>query len=217
MKKNNTSTPSSTTTPLSIKLLYWLTSFSSVMMILVFVLSLVFNVLLYTSFFGDDMQLHTDVPVLIDINEIGSLELAGESHDVQLVETSPRIHFVDTPPSITKKVGPFISLVAFIGLYLIWTFRRFIKNIKNNDTFSKTNISLLKRLAYVLFALWIFTLVYSRMFHHYVVNQLEFDTVTFTADYPNYKGILFASLFIWMIGHVFMKGLEIQEENNLTI
>ena len=54
---------------LSIKIIYWITNFSLAILILTFLTSIVFNILLYTDFFGNNLQLHTRFPVKIDILE----------------------------------------------------------------------------------------------------------------------------------------------------
>jgi len=205
--------------PLSIRIIYWLTSFSLVMMIIVSLAAIVFNFMLYTKFFEGDsnMQLHTDLPVKVDFLEIGKLRLNNQSVDVQLVEATSRIHFFNTPLFITRKVAPVIFLLVSGVVYMIWIFRNFIKNVKNGEIFNIKNITLLKHLSYGMVGLWLFTVVYMRIFYYYIVKNLEFENVRITEEIPNHSGLLFTALLIWVLAHIFITGLKLQEEKDLTI
>lgn len=203
--------------PLSIRIIYWLSSIVIGLLALVLLATIVFNILLYTDFFGNDMQLHTNLPVKVDFLEIGNLHLNNQDIKVELVEATTRIHFFNTPAFITRKVGMAILFVVLIAGYLTWTFRRFIKNVKNGDTFNIKNISLLKSLSYGLVGFWLFTMIYMRIVYYYIAKRLEFENLLITDDIPNYSGILFIALFIWVLAHIFITGLKLQQEKDLTI
>ncbi len=204
-------------TPLSIRIIYWLTTIVMGLLVLVLLAGIVFNILLYTDFFGNDMQLHTHLPVKVDILEIGNLSLNNQDIKVELVEATTRIHFFNTPNFITKKVGIAMLCVSLFACYLTWTFRLFIKNVKNGEIFTLINIALLKRISYTLIGFWLFTLIYTRIAYYYIAKGLEFDNVLITDDIPNYSGILFIALFIWVLAHIFGTGLKLQQEKDLTI
>lgn len=76
---------------------------------------------------------------------------------------------------------------------------------------------LLQKLAYTLVALWLFTVIYMRLAYYYIAKNLEFESVLITDEIPNYTGILFAVLFIWVLAHIFITGVKLQEEQDLTI
>lgn len=204
-------------TPLSIRVIYWTTNFSLGILTLILLASIAFNILLYTNFFGNDMQLHTHLPVKLDFLEIGNLHLNNQDIKVELVEASARIHFFNTPSFITKKIGLVILLVILGTGYSTWIFRTFIKNVKNGETFTIKNISILKKLAYGIAGFWLFTLIYMRIFYYYIAKNLEFENIRITEDLPNYSGILFIALFIWVLAHIFITGLKLQQEKDLTI
>lgn len=203
--------------PLSIRIIYWLTNFSFGILSIVFLAVIVFNVLLYTNFFGNDLQLHTQLPVKVDFLEVGNLQLNDENVKVELVEATSKIHFFNTPSIISTKVGFALIMVVTIAIYLTWVFRKFIKNVKNGLTFTNENIGLLKKLAYGIATLWLFTIIYNRVFYYSIVNRLEFEYVSISNDLPNYSGILLLALFIWVLAHIFMSGIKLQEEQDLTI
>ena len=117
--------------PLSIRIFYWLSNVALGLLSLVFVAAIAFNVVLNTTdFFGKDMQLHTNFPVKVDFLEKGTLNMNNENLEVEFVEAIPRIHFVDTPDFITKKVGLALIVAILLGGFLTWTFRMFLNATK---------------------------------------------------------------------------------------
>ncbi len=203
--------------PLSIRIIYWFSNIVVGLLTLVFLATIIFNILLYTDFFGNDMQLHTDLPVKVDFLETGNLYLNGQDIKVELVEASTRIHFFNTPNFIAKKVGFALLFVILFAISLTWLFRIFIKNVKEGKTFTVKNITLLQKLAYTLVGFWLFTVIYMRLAYYYIAKNLEFQHVLITDDIPNYSGILFVALFIWVLAHIFIKGMRLPEEQDLTI
>lgn len=203
--------------PLSIRVIYWFTSIILGLMTIIFFASIIFNAMLYTDFFGNDMQLHIQLPVKVDFLEIGNLHVNDQDIKVALVDATTQIHFINTPKFITKKGGIAIMIIILFGWYLTWTFREFIKNVKNNKTFTLDNIALLKRISYTLLGLWLATVIYMRLAYYYIAKRLEFDSLLITDEIPNYSGILFVALFIWVLAHIFSTGLKLQQEKDLTI
>lgn len=204
-------------TPLGIHVIYWFTNIVFGIMALVFLAAVVINILLYTDFFGNNMQLHVDLPGKVDFLETGNLHLNDQDFKVKLVESSARIHFINTPAVITRKAGFMILCVIGLGSYLIWIFRLFIKNVKDGTIFTLKNIALLKKIAYGLTGFWILTILYMRIAYYYISRRLEFEHVRISDDFSNYPWLLFSALFIWVLAHIFMTGVRLQEEKDLTI
>jgi len=203
--------------PLSIRIIYWLTTFSLGVMFIMVLASFAFNILLYTDFFGNNMQLHTDLPVKVDILETGNLHLNDMDLDVKLVEGEMRIHFINTPNFISRWIGLAILIAVLLGTYLIWLFRTFLKNVNEGNIFNVNNIQLLKKLSYGIAGLWLFTIIYMRIFYYQIAKNLEFDGVLITNELPDYSGILFTAILIWILAHIFITGVRLQKETDLTI
>jgi hypothetical protein len=204
-------------TPLSIKIIYWLTHFVFGLIIFVCGAAIVFNLMLYTDFFGNDLQLHTRFPVKVNILESGSLFLNGTNIDVELVDGITQIHFFNTPLFLARWIGTALMLACFIILYIIFSFRKFIINVKNQVIFVEDNIQHLKNMAYGLLFIWFYTIVYLRIMFQAVGSRVQFQYVEVTKDYPNFAGLLGVALFIWVLSHIFMRGVKLQEEQNLTV
>jgi len=203
--------------PLSIRIMLWLTNVVVGLLMLIAIFSILINILLHTGFIGEDIQLHTQFPVKVDFNEIGTLVMNDQTINVKLVNASTKIHFIDTPVFIAKKVAVVLSLVVLGILYIMILFRRFIKNVKNGLTFNISNIKILKKISYSIVFFWLFTEIYMHIYYYYIATRVEFENIKISTDVDNYPWILVLALVIWVLAHVFTKGLEIQKENDLTI
>lgn len=204
-------------TPLSINIIYWITNFLLGLIVIIGGAVIVFNIMLYTDFFGNSLQLHTQLPVKMNVLETGNLFLFNQNIKVELVEATSKIHFFNTPLFIARWFGTAMLLAGAIIIYLMFTFRKFIANVKAQQIFEVPNIQLLKNIAYALLVLWIFSVVYMRIMASVIVRNLEFKNVEFIDDYPNFAGILLLSLFIWVLSHVFITGVKLREEQDLTV
>ena len=114
--------------PLSINLIYWITHIVYGLIILIGGAALIFNIVLYTSFFGDDLQLHVQFPVKVNILEEGSLTINKTNINVELVEATSKIHFINTPLPLARKFGTAMLFAFSFLFYLFFNFRKFIVN-----------------------------------------------------------------------------------------
>lgn len=204
--------------PLSIKIIYWLTNISFWIYIVVSILALVLvGALLF--FELPDLQLHVGIPVVVDINEKGTLDLNMLSHltSIQFVEMSGKVHFIDTPPEIGRVYAIFIFTIMLLALYIFLIFKRFIGNVYNGIYFDMKNISLLKRISYTLVIVWIFNVFYAYFQYFFLVINMKFETLNITSDVNTSPEIILVALFIWVLSHIFSVGCELEEENKLIV
>jgi hypothetical protein len=206
--------------PLSIRILYWLTNIVFWLMILIATLVFVFNLILLTDLFGEDVQLRVQMPVPIEVVEDGSVSLRnGDIMTVRVEEAYGKLHLVDTPIFITRIVGRILFVMIMLGLYMTWRFKQFITNVKNGIVFETENINNLKQIAYGLLALWITTLVYMEVVYQIFVKYIEFDSIIMGNEYERYEQntMFFAALALWALAHILTKGVEMKKEQELTI
>ena len=203
--------------PLSIRIIYWLTSLSLGLSILVFIGAIIFSLMINLNMFNNDLDLTIELPVKVNFLEKGNFHLNNTDIEVELIEATSKIQFKEAPSFISKKVSfALILLISFV-IYLLWTFRKFIKNVKEGIVFTIGNITLLKKLAYGIAAFWLFSIIYSRVVQYYIASKLEFENIEITSEISDFSGILYLALFIWVLAHIFMTGLKLQEEKDLTI
>ena len=202
--------------PLSIKGIYWVTNIIFWLFTVVSVLAVAVAIALMFNLFGNT-QLHTGIPVAVDILEQGKLEINNTITNVKFVEMYGKLHFIDTPASLGRIYSIFIFIILGLFFFILLTFRRFINNVYKGIYFEINNIALLKRISYTLIGVWTFTVFYAYFQYYYIVKHLEFSSVKISGDIQTYPVILLFALFIWVLSHIFMKGCKLQEENNFTI
>ena len=76
---------------------------------------------------------------------------------------------------------------------------------------------LLKRIAWALVAVWFFSLFYSIFQYFYIIQNYSFKTIEATGDMQTYPILLLVALFIWVLSHIFQKGVELEHDKELTI
>lgn len=202
--------------PRSVKIIYWITNIVFWIYAIASFIALAFAIALIFGFLNQ-AQLHVGMPVSMDIAEIGLLEVSGQKVDVQFKEMYGKIHLIDTPQEISRIYGVFILIILTVVLYIFMTFKRFITNVYQGLYFDSANILLLKRIAYALLSVWFFTLFYAVFQYYYLVKNLEFETVYPSGDFQTFPVILLVALLIWVLSHIFQKGVELQHDNELTI
>ncbi len=203
--------------PLSIKVIYWITNITFWIYVAVAIFAVGISIALMFNFFNNDLQLHVGIPVSIDILEKGELVLNNISSKVQLVEMSGKIHLINTPGAIGQVYSIFILTIVSLFFYIFLTFKKFITNVYKGVYFDIDNIYLLKKISYVLVGIWAFTVFYAYFQYYYLMQNIKFNTVEVSGEVNIYSSILLVALFIWVLSHIFMKGCELQDENNFTI
>jgi hypothetical protein len=169
--------------------------------------------------FSDDLQLNVGMPVNINILEKGTLDLdiSNKYIDVKFTEMNGKVHFIDTPPALGRIYGTFMLIMMATSLYIFITFRRFIINVYNGKYFDIDNIALLKRIAYTMAGVWVFTVFYGYFQYFYIATNMQFNSIEITSDVQTSSDLLLGALFIWVLSHIFQKGVELKHDNELTI
>jgi hypothetical protein len=204
-------------TPLSFHVIYWIMNVLVVLLGIVSIAIVIFYVMLWTDFFGNNLQLHAELPGKVNFLDTGVMKLKGENIKVELVEATCRIHFFNTPTFLARHFTLIAMGVSALGLFMLWTFRQFIVNVRKGLVFTISNIILLQRISYSLIAFWLATIIYKRTAYYYISERVHIDNVEIISDYNNYGGILMSALFIWVLSHIFIRGLRLKEEQDLTV
>ena len=192
------------------EIIFWLFSALSVV-------AVIFAILVLTGVISDDLQLRVGLPVSFTPKEIGYLTVNSTPVSVQLVEAHGSIHLIDTPGYLAKPfMAPLLFVVAAL-FFMLYTFRRFIRNMKNGLIFETGNIKLLRLLSFSVIGFWFFWNLYEWLVGLWFSNRLEFGTVELVGEMPDHGILLLGALVLWVLSHIFMKGMELQEEQKLTI
>lgn len=204
-------------TPWSIKILYWLTSFAFWMMTFFAIVTLVVNLILITDIFTDPIQLRISMPVPIEVVENGILHLEDADLTVRIEKAYGKIHFVDTPIYITRMTARMLILIVLIGWFITWKIKNFVTNLRNGLLFEIENINNLKHISYGLVLLFVLSRVYMEVLKAMLESQLEFSSIKVGGETYNTDIIIEIALLLWVLAHVFVKGVEMKNEQELTI
>ncbi len=204
-------------TPLSFHVIYWIMNIITALFAIVSIGVIVFYVMLWTDFFGNDLQFHVNLPGQVNIVSPGTMDYGGSTVNIELVEAVTRIHFINTPPSLARKFILILIGVCAFGFFLLWTFRQFIVNVRKGLIFTISNIILLQRISYTLVGFWVFMIVYMRTTYYLISSRVEVENTEIVSEFDNYPWILLMALFLWVLSHIFIRGLKLKEEQDLTV
>ncbi len=206
--------------PRSINVIYWIINLFFWLAVIIIFGLMVDTVLFYTGVSNDVGLSGRTLPVNIKILETGELHHGDKNFTLKLKTTTENIEVVNPPRFITKKSALVNLLIFIISLYLIWIFRKFVKNVKSGETFSIKNISLLKRISYVLVGSWFVKIIYVQYLYFYITGHIKLDQVKILSSgflYNLNLDLLWQALIIWVLAHIFITGLKLQQEKELTI
>jgi len=203
--------------PLSIRIIYWLTQIVFWLFVAVFVGSVLLNIGTQFELFESNMQLHANLTSELKYTEKGTLNIYDRTQEVEFVEATGKIHFINTHPVLAKWFGGVLFGVVIIVLYIFLMFKRFIGNVYRGLIFERFNIQMLKKMAYGLLALWLFTIIYSRLFYCFIAKHIEFEHLVISGEFNNHGIILIVALLLWVLSHIFMMGVKLKEEQKLTV
>lgn len=204
-------------TPLSIRIIYILTSIVYYLTIVASSFGMIFATGLLFDLWGDDVQLHTQMPFEANIVETGTAMYWGQEVQIQLVEASGKFHYIDTPPIVAKTNAIPMFFIFPLMFFTVFLFHRFIRNVSEGKIFDAANFYLLRKLSYMLTGMWLFTVIYFQLLQRIVFNQVKFESIEISTSRGGFSGLIIAALFTWVLSHIFLKGLELQEESELTI
>ncbi len=205
-------------TPLSIRVIYIITSIVYYLSAVVCLFAVIFSLTVVTGLFDlKEIQFSVEMPVEVNFNEVGNAYINGQELEIEIVEARGKVNFIDAPLFIIKRlVSPLLVLAPFL-FWLVFLFHRFIRNVSEGRIFEKINFELLRKLGWSLFGFWFFLVVYMQIFKYTIVQSFTFELVEIVDTSRWFTGVLIGALFTLVLSHIFLKGMQLEEENELTI
>ncbi len=193
------------------RVLFWI---FAVMSTIIVVTALILHLFVIPA---EGYTLSAEIPTSFNVQGKGLLTFSDSSTDISIYRASGTIVFHNPPRSISLAI--FLGLIPLILViaYSLWILKTFTYNVKMGDVFEIANIRHLKRIAYILFGIWVYLKVVIVLFNSFVVPKIVFDGLEFVFTSGSMLKLLALSLFIWVLSHIFQKGVEIAEENKLTV
>jgi len=193
------------------RILFWVFAVLSSIIIL---FALILNLFSYPT---ENYTVSVEIPTSFMVHGKGMLNVSETNTAITISEASGSIAF-ENPPRILSIVI-FLALIPLVLLilYSLWIFKSFTYNVKIGEVFEISNIKHLKKIAYVLFGIWLYLKVAIILFNSFLVPKIDFDGLEFSFTSGSLFKLLALSLFVWVLSHIFQKGVEIAEENKLTV
>lgn len=208
-----------TKTPLSIRIIYWVLNIFFYILILASIISLVDTIKVYAAYHVHGAFMDATFPITIKILDPGRLHIGNQNFQLKLTDAIAKMSVGDAPNSIMKIIESGNLLFFLFFTYLTLTAKKFVKNVKMGETFTVKNINLLKKVSYVMAGLAILQLIYTEIiFRLYLAGHSEFTHIKLVNVNPVFfVHLLWSALLIWVLAHIFIVGLKLQKENDLTI
>lgn len=203
--------------PISVRIIYVLSVIVYWILIVTTSVSFIGNILLETNVIGDEFQLRVQLPITFEVVETGEAQIGSSYNDIRIEEATGKMHIVDTPQYFSKIVLRLLFVVLMLVLFMTWKFKLFITNIKNGNIFETANINNLKHISYGIMILFVITKVYEEILYHTLVKYIEFDTLSLGGGRADRSDMIIGALLLWVLAHIFMKGVEMKNEQELTI
>jgi len=161
---------------------------------------------------ADKFKVGFPVPVHYERSGVVSGDMAAE---LEFEEANIEIALSGVPTSVFAINILLILLVLGVIIYCTRLFLKSIKSIGEGEVFHIDNINRFKRIGLLM-------VVSSFLPPFYLFSILaglspEFEGVRFTYSYGPNLGLMLSGFFLIVIAEIFKRGLEIKEENELTV
>jgi hypothetical protein len=116
-----------------------------------------------------------------------------------------------------------IQFIAFLGLVILETFlvlkiwevaKNALTDINLKKPFSYATAAMIEKISFLIFSIWLLELVQTA-YGRYI--QTLFNDITEKFSLSTEFSYLFISGIIYLISQIFKRGVELQEENELTV
>jgi hypothetical protein len=204
--------------PLSIKLIHWITSLSVIFFGLMIVLVLSFQIARFAGTNIGSPFLSFEMPVIVG-GEKGVFHYKGRDVEIGFFDGKGKmaLNMKDAPKELIDITSWSLLLIVLVAFYISWRFMKFTRNVKKAVIFEKSNIDNIRHVAYGLIIGWLVTVLYEWVLYNFIKDKVEFQQLKIIDDFEYNGGILLMALFIWVLSHIFIKGLEMKEEIDLTV
>lgn len=125
-------------------------------------------------------------------------------------------HATDLKPILnvgSTVVSSFAIFTVLSDVIVLWVFRKFIRNIKNGQTFTEENIGLLNKFCTGLIVVCALSFIQKLAYYHFFAAPSG-------TNYPTWSfniWLLILALVIWTFSYTFSIGKNLQKETDLTI
>ncbi len=141
----------------------------------------------------------------------------GKPYDFVLTNGEGRLHINDLDQKFVylRMLGSFAD--SFIYLMIIYFLRKLFKNLTLNKYFVSANGDYIKKVAISIILLALIPDLIYYFTDNWIAGSLHLDTVIIKNEFNFNYQILLLGLMVFVISIVFLRGIELKEEQDLTI
>lgn len=192
--------------------IFWVLQLLFVLVLIIYTLLLFFHVDFFDTNILRGFKIHFK-----SIDFVQPLIYEGESYKMKLTNGEGRLH-VD---HLNQNFIYFRILAAFVDsimyLFILFFLKKILKNLTSDNFFIPENGKLIKKIGYSIIALAIIPEVIHYFTDKMISKSISIENVVIKSEfYFDYQTILLG-IIVFVISIVFLRGVEIKEEQDLTI
>ena len=219
---------SKTDSPMSIKLMYQI---SKLACFLTIIFASIISLTLLTGAFSIDLPVTSylnsetsTVEAVLRNQRMTNEDTYRNNKKDQALNLKEKIYYkhaiLKQLPPVKKTIIVISSLYILYALTLcVFYFKKFMKKINDGHYFNRDTIKNIRHISYLLFSVWLIKLLSSTL-----LNFISFDLIHMNPmsefhianNFPS-MAILLSAMIFWILSHVFLHGVRLEEENELTI
>jgi len=190
----------------------WVLQWMVVLSIVVYVSFLVLNV----DFFNVDVlkgfKIHFS-----KIDFLQPILIEGKEHIVKLTNGEGRLHIENFNQSFIymRIFAAFID--SFLYLLILFFIRKIFKNLTKNQYFIAENGVLIRKIGFSIITLAILPAIIHYLTDAMVANSIQIDGVILKNDFDLDLQTILLGVLIFVISIVFLRGVELKKDQELTI
>lgn len=202
--------------PLSIRIIYIFSKILHSLTALFCLLTIIVSIFLFSGSWLDKLDMSIVVPIKSNSEEVGKASFYGQEMDVTFADAKGKINFMDVPKLVARFFAVQFVLLSLITFFLVHLFFRFIKNVYRGVIFEIDNFRILRNLGISLLGFYFYILITTQLWKQGFSSNHVFSDIYLSFG-SGTMPILIGALFVLMLSQIFLRGLELQEENKLTV
>ena len=146
-----------------------------------------------------------------------SLILNGENYDFSLTNGEGRLHINDLDQKFVylRMLGALTDSIIY--LMIIHFLRKIFKSLTENKYFVSSNGKYIKKIAISIIFLAIIPEVIYYLTDRWIISTIELKDVIFKNEFNFEYQTILLGLLVFVISIVFLRGIELKEDQELTI
>ncbi len=190
----------------------WVLQWAVLISITIYVLLLILNV----DFFNVDVlkgfKIHFS-----KIDFLNPIVIDGEEHLVKMTNGEGRLHIENFNQGFIymRILAAFID--SFLYLLILFFLRKIFKNLTTNQFFIPENGVLLRKIGFTIITLAILPAIIHFITDAMVLNSLQLEGVTLKNEFDFDLQTILLGILVFVISIVFLRGIELKKDQELTI